>query len=83
MSKVTKNLILELTAIVMLVTSIWIKDKSAGAVVNLVASLMIVNVAMNFLNERPGGKKALWIITLVLFLLNVALELLKLCLGWF
>ena len=28
-------------------------------------------------------EKALWIITLVLFLLNVALELLKLYLGWF
>ncbi|QNQ80870.1 hypothetical protein [Lactobacillus sp. PV034] len=82
MSKRIKNLILDLTAVVMLVATFWIKN-SSGSIISIIASLMLVEIAMNSLVNRPEKNKVFWIVVIVFFLLNIVLQLIRLCLGWF
>ena len=80
MTKRSKDIIIDLTAVVMLVAAFWIKNNS-GAIVSIIASLMLVDVAMNSLIEHPEKNKVLWIVVIVFFLLYIVLELIGLCLG--
>ena len=80
MSKRSKDIIIDLTAVVMLVAAFWIKNNS-GAIVSIIASLMLVDVAMNSLIEHPEKNKVFWIVVIIFFLLYIVLQLIGLCLA--
>ena len=81
MRKAIRNLIWTLTALVMILFSIWgIKNNIASSIVNIIGSLIFLKQFMKLSNQ--GSKKAVFCcyIGMVAFLVSILIDLIQLCL---